>query len=52
VQHFDFSEEEAEREAKRLNPSIETIKLSSRTGDGMEPWISYVEQAYQSIKKE
>ncbi len=40
--YFDFSMEEAFREARRLNPDIGILKLSSRSGQGMEGWLHYL----------
>ncbi len=40
--YFDFSLEEASREARRLNPDIKIMALSSVTGQGMEQWRDYL----------
>jgi len=42
--HFDFSVQEARREARRLNPAIETIELSAVRGDGMAAWERWLRQ--------
>ncbi len=36
---FDFSIEEARREAKRINPQISVLEISAKTGDGIDEWI-------------
>lgn len=40
--YFDFSQNEAEKEALRLNPRLDIICLSSVTGEGMDGWIDYL----------
>ena len=40
--YFDFSIEEASREARRLNPDIRILELSSISGQGMEGWLDYL----------
>jgi hydrogenase nickel incorporation protein HypB len=42
--YFQFSIDEAINEAKKLNPSIDIISLSSVTEDGMDMWIDYLEK--------
>jgi len=37
--YFDFSLEEAKREARRLNPLIKIVEISTRTGQGMDEWF-------------
>jgi len=40
--YFDFSVEEASKEARRLNPDMEIITLSAVTGQGMDHWVEYL----------
>jgi hydrogenase nickel incorporation protein HypB len=42
--HFDFSLEEAKREALRLNPELIIFELSATTGDGFDAWLAYLRQ--------
>jgi hydrogenase nickel incorporation protein HypB len=37
--HFDFRVEEATRLARELNPRVEVLQLSARTGQGLDAWI-------------
>ena len=36
---FDFSMDEAQKEARRINPSIKIVEVSARTGQGMDEWF-------------
>lgn len=45
VEYFDFSMEEAEREALNLNPNLEILRLSASSGANFQTWISYLETA-------
>ncbi len=38
----DFNMDKVVESAKRINPSIEIIKLSVKTGEGFEDWINYI----------
>ena len=40
--YFDFSIEEARREALRLSPDLTILELSATKGEGMEAWIAYL----------
>lgn len=40
--YVDFSIENAIRSARRVNPSMDFIKLSVKTGEGMEDWLDYL----------
>lgn len=37
--HFDFRVQEATRMARELNPRVEVLQLSARTGQGLDAWI-------------
>ncbi len=41
--YFDFSMEEARREALRLNPDLSILELSATKRIGMEGWIAYLD---------
>lgn len=40
--YFDFSLDEARREALRQNPALTILELSAATGDGFDAWLSYL----------
>lgn len=42
--HFDFSKKEALTLAKALNPSLKTICLSAKTGEGMKDWLAFLKK--------
>jgi len=44
LKHFDFSVEEAEQEALRLNPKLRILKTGAPAGLGMDEWISYLDE--------
>lgn len=41
--YVEFDTAEAGRLARRLNPAIEVIPLSAKTGEGMEGWLRWIE---------
>lgn len=40
--HFDFSVEEATKEAQLLKPELQVLSLSATTGQGFAAWIAYL----------
>lgn len=42
--YFDFSVDEAERECKRLNPEVQIIRLSAKTGEGVDAWLDFLKK--------
>ncbi len=48
--HLDFSLDEAIENARQINPKLKFIKLSCKTGEGMDEWIDWV-QARMKDKK-
>ena len=40
--HLDFDADEAERVARGLNPSLEVLRVSCRSGDGLEGWFDWL----------
>ncbi len=40
--YFDFSCNSAISDAKKINPQLITMQLSSTTGEGMEAWLDYL----------
>ncbi|MGB2553500.1 hydrogenase nickel incorporation protein HypB [Campylobacter sp. MOP51] len=45
--HFDFDVKKVVTEARKLNPKVDIIELDSKTGEGVEKWLKYLE-----LKKE
>jgi hydrogenase nickel incorporation protein HypB len=43
LQYFDFSEEEAIREALAVNPLLATMSLSATTGENFAQWITFLQ---------
>lgn len=46
VEHVEFDIEKARSEAQDINPGIEIIELSCRTGAGLEIWVDWIEDLY------
>jgi hydrogenase nickel incorporation protein HypB len=42
LQYFDFSEEEAVKEALLINPGLATISLSATTGQNFTDWLAFL----------
>jgi len=47
--HLDFDVQLAVEYARRVNPDIEIIQLSAKTGAGMEDWLAWLARAQQSV---
>lgn len=45
----DFSIEKCRERVLKLNPGIQIYEVSCRTGEGMEPWIAWLEQQVSDI---
>ncbi len=45
--HVDFDVERCIEYARRINPRIKVLKLSATKGDGMEPWLRWLEASRQ-----
>lgn len=43
IEMVDFNIEKAKQEASDINPGIDIIELSCRTGDGIEAWTGWIE---------
>lgn len=43
--HVDFDVDKAEGEARDLNPGIDIVRLSCRTGEGFDAWIEWIERS-------
>jgi hydrogenase nickel incorporation protein HypB len=40
--HLDFDVGQCEAYARRVNPAIEVLRLSARTGEGMDGWLAWL----------
>ncbi|WP_457640420.1 hydrogenase nickel incorporation protein HypB [Persephonella sp.] len=40
--HFDFDIDKAIEEARKLNPKVDVIQISTKTGEGLDKWINYL----------
>ncbi|MBI5861683.1 MAG: hydrogenase nickel incorporation protein HypB [Rhodocyclales bacterium] len=47
--YVDFDVERAIANARRINPSIEIISLSAKTGEGFDGWLSWIARAHDAI---
>lgn len=48
---FDFDFEAAKERAKKLNPNIAVMKISSKTGEGYEDWIRWLKDRIGEVRK-
>jgi hydrogenase nickel incorporation protein HypB len=46
--HMDFDVEQCLDYARRVNPDLQILQLSARTGDGLEAWLDWVRQGQQA----
>jgi hydrogenase nickel incorporation protein HypB len=46
--HVDFDVEQCLDYARRVNPDLQILQLSARTGDGLEAWLDWVRQGQQA----
>ncbi|RMA97862.1 hydrogenase nickel incorporation protein HypB [Hydrogenothermus marinus] len=42
IEHFDFDINKAVEESRKLNPKVDIILLSTKTGEGFENWINFI----------
>jgi hydrogenase nickel incorporation protein HypB len=47
--HLDFDIEACAANAKRINPAIEILRLSAKTGEGMDAWLNWLQAQQQTI---
>jgi len=47
--HCDVDLDRTEANARRVNPSVEVIRLSARTGEGMEGWLAWIEARRRAV---
>ena len=42
--HLDFDVDQAVAYARRVNPAIEVLRVSARSGEGMDDWLAWLER--------
>jgi hydrogenase nickel incorporation protein HypB len=42
LEHFDFDPDEAERLAREIQPEIEVLRLSAKSGEGIDAWVEFL----------
>ncbi len=42
IPYFDFDVEKAVSEARQINPKIDVIQISTKSGEGLDKWINYL----------
>lgn len=47
--YVDFDVERCLEYARRVNPDMQILQLSARTGDGMAAWLDWVRQGQQAV---
>ncbi|MEZ0336779.1 MAG: hydrogenase nickel incorporation protein HypB, partial [Aquificaceae bacterium] len=47
----DFSIERAINSARKVNPHMDIIRLSAKTGEGMEDWLDYIRFKVKAYKR-
>jgi hydrogenase nickel incorporation protein HypB len=48
--HVDFDVEKAVRHARAVNPKIEMLPVSAKTGDGMNTWHEWIQEAHSRAR--
>jgi len=48
--HLDFDVELAERDARALNLDLEVLRVSCRSGEGLEVWYAWIEDRIKRVK--
>ena len=51
IEHVDFDIERAGSEAREINPDIELMKVSCRTGEGIDQWVQWVDRLFKESGK-
>jgi hydrogenase nickel incorporation protein HypB len=39
-----------EANARRVNPSVEVLRVSARTGEGMDAWLAWLERRAEAAR--
>lgn len=48
--HVDFDIEKAIGHARRVNPLIEVMRVSAKTGEGMAAWLAWIEKGAAAVR--
>jgi hydrogenase nickel incorporation protein HypB len=48
--HLDFQVDSFRKGVTRLNPSVEILEISCKTGEGLEPWLSWLRSQMKDRK--
>jgi len=51
LEFVDFDVDKAIADARDLNPSLRVIKLSCKTGEGLDEWIKWIEESLKKKKE-
>jgi hydrogenase nickel incorporation protein HypB len=47
----DFDMDKAKNEARDINPAIDIIDVSCRTGKGLDEWTGWIHNRYENIRR-
>lgn len=47
--HLEFNPDECEAHAKRIQPHIQVLRLSAKSGEGLEAWLNYIKEKQQEV---
>ncbi|MGA1600334.1 MAG: hydrogenase nickel incorporation protein HypB [bacterium] len=47
--HLDFDVERCVDYARQVNPELEVLQVSARTGEGMDSWYTWIRREYQQL---
>jgi len=48
--HLEFDVDQAISNARRVNPLIEVVRVSARTGEGMADWLAWIEKGVSAVR--
>lgn len=48
MEYFDFDLEKCKERVKKLNPNIKVIPISSKTGEGIEEWATWLDNEFKN----
>ena len=51
IEHVDFNIKRARNEASEINPDIELMELSCKTGEGLDEWVKWVDNLFKESGK-
>ena len=50
--HVPFSPSDAEHDARRIQPDLDWLVLSARTGQGVDEWLAYLEEQRSKLRRQ